>query len=254
MSDISNLFGSFGVPSPARQAVTWQGLPPATQPKSEMRSYDPSWRERIAWAIAKAASDDKYKQQYVADKVGGTVDFIPGVGEALGIDDTARSIQSGDWLGAGVNATSLAMGLIPGAGDMAGKGAKKSIRAYHSAFEPFSEFDFSRLGQTTAPNVTGTGVEDWALNLAKAGAWASDSPVTARIGAKYTLPVEISGRGATYKSLDALERAIRKAGGPEAFRASMLKGGIGHITVNDEEFGVKSFVGLGPEFFRVLNE
>lgn len=126
MPDTSNLFGSFGIPNPARQAATWQGLPQPSRPRSEMRAYDPSWRERIAWAIAQAMSDDKYKQQYVADKVGGAVDFIPGVGEALGIDDTARSIQSGDWLGAGVNATSLAMGLIPAAGDMAGKAVKRA--------------------------------------------------------------------------------------------------------------------------------
>ena len=148
-------------------------------------------------------------------------------------------------------------------GALGAMGAKRSAmeaatavptRGYHATYEPFDEFDWSRLGETTLPNVSGTSVEDYALNLARIGPWAADASVASKMAAPVTLPVDISGTPKAYNSLKSLERAVRSAGGPEKFREALVKQGYGHIKVADEEFGVKSFIGLSPENFRVTKE
>jgi hypothetical protein len=66
-----------------------------------------------------------------------------------------------------------------------------------------------------------------------------------------SLPVQIGGRGKNYPSLDKLEAAIRRSGGPDKMRAKLLAQGFGHVKVNDEEFGGVSYIGLSPEHFVV---
>jgi hypothetical protein len=127
-------------------------------------------------------------------------------------------------------------------------------RAYHATWRPFDHFDFSRLGETTHPNVSGTSVEGYAMRLAKLGAWASDKPVAKAMGAPVSMPVDIGGRGKGFKTLNHLESAVRKAGGPEALRQKLLSKGFGHVHVGDEEFGGKSFVALSPDHFSVVKE
>lgn len=124
------------------------------------------------------------------------------------------------------------------------------IKAYHSTYEPFEKYDFSKLGKVTRENTD----SEWAQNLAKIGPWASDQSVAAKMAASHTLPVDIGGKGKTFKSLDQLEAAIRKNGGPEKFREKLTGEGFGHVKVMDEEFGVNSFVGLSPENFTILKD
>ena len=129
--------------------------------------------------------------------------------------------------------------------------ASTGIRAYHTTQEPFEAYDWSRLGVNTGYNTSGmTGLEDWAANLAKIGPWAHEAPLSSKMGG-YDLPIDISGKGKKFKSLDALERSVVKAGGPEQFRNKLVSEGFGHIRVADEEFKGTSFVGLSPESFAV---
>jgi len=132
---------------------------------------------------------------------------------------------------------------------MAG-GMMAAIKAYHTAPEPFTSYDWSRLGTTTQPNISGSPHADWAMNLAKIGPWASEKLLAENI-VGVALPVEISGTGRAFKSLDTLEAAVRKAGGPEAFRKELVEKGFGHVRVADEEFGGKSYIGLTPETFVI---
>lgn len=90
----------------------------------EMRSYDPSWRDRLSWAIAEALGGDKQQQQWIAGKVGGAVDFVPGVGDAVGANDAVRDWQAGNYGSAALNAGATAIGAIPGGGDAAAGIAK----------------------------------------------------------------------------------------------------------------------------------
>lgn len=126
----------------------------------------------------------------------------------------------------------------------------KGIRAYHTTEKPFEAYDWSKLGVNTGYQTEGTSVGDWAANLAKIGPWAHEAPLSSKMGG-YDLPIDISGKGKKFKSLDALERSVVKAGGPEQFRSKLVSEGFGHIRVADEEFKGTSFVGLSPENFAV---
>lgn len=108
------------------------------KPTGEMRSREPSWREQIAWKLAQAVGGDKHQQRWTADKISGVVDFVPALGEVLGADDIRRSLKSGDYGGAAVNAAATAAGTVPVGGDIAaglmkaifgGIGAKTADRA-----------------------------------------------------------------------------------------------------------------------------
>jgi hypothetical protein len=159
------------------------------------------------------------------------MDMVQSGGDLMGSESGWDAAQNVGWLGA----STLGMAL-PG-----------TVRGYHAAWEPFEEYDWSRLGRSTAENQAGDGV--WADNLARIGPWASEKPVN--IGAPHSLPVDVGGKAKKFTSLDALEAAVRKAGGPEKFRRGMTDAGYGRISVVDEEFGGQSFVALTPENFKV---
>ena len=52
------------------------------------------------------------------------VDFLPVVGDVLGLEDASRAYGQGDMVGAGINM----MGVVPIIGDVAAKGAKSALR------------------------------------------------------------------------------------------------------------------------------
>ena len=130
----------------------------------------------------------------------------------------------------------------------------KPVRAYHATYEPFEKYDWSRLGQVTQENASGMSHEVWANNLAKIGPWAHERALKTELAAPHALPVELGGKGKSFQSLDALEKAVRKAGGSEQFRAQMIEQGYGHLAVKDAEFGGKSFIGLSPDTFKIIPE
>jgi GNAT superfamily N-acetyltransferase len=245
----------YGAPSPAMSALQpfHAGVDPAYMPQDKVTaspgegpsSYVRSGLESLLGLFApsdRAAAETADKLNAVADfnPFQGAYDIGKGIGDA---------VQGGDKL-------SLAMSMIPGkaADDLpkAVKEAQKKIKAYHSTYEPFDAFDFSRLGQTTKENSVGGEMEDWATNLAQSGAWASEKPLGKQMGYPTSLDVEIGGEGIDFPSLDAMEQAVRDAGGPEAFRAKMLDQGYGHASVKDEEFGGTSYVSFSPENFSVV--
>ena len=60
----------------------------------------------------------------------GALDFVPIVGDILAAEDVIKSAKAGDFLGTAVNTAALAVGLIPGVGDVAAKGLKKGLNAF----------------------------------------------------------------------------------------------------------------------------
>ena len=131
------------------------------------------------------------------------------------------------------------------------RGVLQPRRAWHAADAPFQQYDWGRLGTNIEPNVSGLSIEKWAMNLAKIGPWAHERRIGSRMGSAVDLPVELSGAAQSYASLDALERAVRRAGGPENFRNQLVARGRGYVSVADEEFKGRSFVGLTPETWRI---
>lgn len=108
---------------------------------AEMRAYQPSLRDRIAWMLAGTAGKfgaGRYAQQDIARKAQGLMDFLPGVGEVLGADDIASSLEAGNWRNAAVNLGATMLGAMPVIGDAAGKGLQKLARG---------TFDLDYFGQ-----------------------------------------------------------------------------------------------------------
>ena len=128
-----------------------------------------------------------------------------------------------------------------------------AVRAFHATSEPFETYDWGRLGDYTSKNITDADNPDsWAMRLARLGPWAHEKPLAGRLFTGTDLPVELSGKGKAYPSLDKLHDAIAKAGGPEKLRALLTDRGFGHVRVKDEEFGGNSYVGLSPETFKIV--
>lgn len=130
---------------------------------------------------------------------------------------------------------------------------RMGVKAYHGTFQPFDQFDWSRLGSATKDNVSGSSVEDWALNLARLGPWSHEKPLR-NLGALHQLPVDVGGKSKSFGSLEQLERFIRRSGGPESARKKLLSEGFGNVRVKDEEFGGTSYVSLSPDNFSVIKE
>jgi hypothetical protein len=124
-------------------------------------------------------------------------------------------------------------------------------KAYHATQEPFENYDWNRLGQTTKDNTSGTSVDDWASSLANLGPWSHEKPLSKKLGMKTDLPVMLTGKEKKFKSLDHLAQEISRHGGPTALREKLVSQGYGHASVDDEEFGGKSYVGLSPEHFKI---
>jgi len=137
-------------------------------------------------------------------------------------------------------------------GDVKGSMDPAPITAYHTTYEPFEEYDWSKLGEGTAVNSTDDDPDSWAMTLARIGPWAHQYPLNKQMGYGVSMPVSISGKGKAFDSLDSLHAAVKKTGGVESFRKLLLAKGFEHVAVKDEEFGKnKSYVALHPGAFSV---
>jgi hypothetical protein len=102
----------------------------------ELRKFDSAdqanepMRKRIAAiprSVISGLGGDMTYANRVGEDIAGTADFIPGIGDALGVAETTEAAQEGNWWDAGVNAAATAAGVVPGVGDLAGKGIKKLL-------------------------------------------------------------------------------------------------------------------------------
>jgi hypothetical protein len=85
------------------------------------------------------------------------VDFLPVVGDVLGLEDASRAYGQGDMVGAGINM----MGVVPVVGDVAAKGAKSALRginAYHGSPHEFQRFSMDKIGTGEGAQAYGSGL------------------------------------------------------------------------------------------------
>jgi hypothetical protein len=128
---------------------------PKGDPRGEMRSYDPTARERMAAAIQAGIEGlgvDRVKARKHAETIMGgpssglplgmgVADAVPFLGTAMGLEEGGRNlgeasdaIKRGDYVDAAANAVGAALGIIPGIGPTikgakaAGKGVKGAGR------------------------------------------------------------------------------------------------------------------------------
>jgi len=78
-------------------------------------------------------TDKLLSKENVKDAAMFGAEFIPGVGEALAIKRTSDALDKKDYLGAGIEATAGLLGIIPGVGDLAGKGLRTATKAFRKA-------------------------------------------------------------------------------------------------------------------------
>lgn len=90
-----------------------------------LTSYNPSLRDNLAWMLSDMfGGGDRGRVNWINDKVRGAADIVPGVGDAVGIDETKRAFDAGNYGEAALNAATTAVGAIPGGGDLAAAGLK----------------------------------------------------------------------------------------------------------------------------------
>lgn len=95
-----------------------------------LSAYEPTLRQRIGDAtydVARYLGMDIIANRMRGD-VQAAVDFIPGVGDAVGIDEAARDYQAGNYGMAAAGLGLTAAGMVPGVGDAASAAGRKAIR------------------------------------------------------------------------------------------------------------------------------
>lgn len=82
---------------------------------AELKSYTPSWRERIATGLSKLMPGDEDPWSVeMGKKLTGVAEMIPGVGAFTYGNDAYRSAEQGDYVGAAGNAAMGVLSSIPG--------------------------------------------------------------------------------------------------------------------------------------------
>lgn len=100
-----------------------------------LTNYEPSLRDRagnaiydIAQALGMGSTANRMRNEGTA-----VMDFIPGVGEVLGVNDAMNDFNAGNY---GMGAAGLglsALGAVPGVGDVAASATKKALPHVHES-------------------------------------------------------------------------------------------------------------------------
>ena len=90
-----------------------------------------SYRKELAADIARRSSDDPFKQRDVYSAVQAGADFVPLMGEGVGVHETAEDIEAGNYGAAVLGGLGTVVGTVPIAGDVVAaplKGLAKGLR------------------------------------------------------------------------------------------------------------------------------
>lgn len=188
----------------------------------QMRSYEPSWRERIGNAIYDTFGSlgglggipNRMRNEAMI-----AVDFVPLVGDAIGAEETGRALGTGDYRDAALLGTATALGLAPIFGDLAGKSLKSLASRSASIYNP----PIQKLRSFDADYPDG-GLADAAGNLLQ--------DIDGRpLSAQYVVGRQVQGGGDRSLPAEALvEIAARSAGASiEAVAPSALRGDSGQL-------------------------
>jgi hypothetical protein len=145
------------------------------KPKGTLKPGDEGIRENIRGSLFKGGEKvgmSREAQQYLADRAGTALEFIPGLGEGIGAAATGDALQNRDWGTAALEAGGLALGTVPVVGDIAGQGLRKfgrealaegiaktpAIRAYHGSPHSFDKFSMDKIGTGEGAQAYGHGL------------------------------------------------------------------------------------------------
>jgi len=120
---------------PMPQSALRQFTPQSAEPA--VRSYNPfnpafreTMRSGITDLLGGRAMGGTPTQRYragMADMLTGAVDFVPGVGEAVGVTDTVQAARGGNYGTAAMLGGATALGMLPVVGDVASKAVREGL-------------------------------------------------------------------------------------------------------------------------------
>ena len=144
------------MPSLIERLTTPPDVSQMAQRRPQMKPRNPGMRERIGSALYDLATGAGLSAQADRMRREGAIlaDFLPVVGDAIAADDAGRAYGAGDYLGAGL----AALGVMPIVGDVAGKAAKKGIRAFHGSPHDFDKFSMDKIGTGEGAQAYGHGL------------------------------------------------------------------------------------------------
>lgn len=141
-----------------RRGITAQAPVPSNQSvmaaPTSYNPFNPAFRETARSFLnnyfggSNIAGREGYRTGQMVDAAVGSLDFIPGVGDAMGVGDLRQSIGSGDLIGTAVDSTALAAGMLPILGDAAAKGIKASETSLRNYVDIPTRSDFGPIIQT----------------------------------------------------------------------------------------------------------
>ena len=188
-----------------------EGVPPMPQ---GLLSYEPTLREKIANAVYDNTVGllGKRKAHEMQAITKTAIDFVPGIGDAVGANDMARDYRAGNY---GSSLLS-AVGLIPAVGDIASKAGKKAlanapegIRAFHGSPHSFDKFSLDKIG-------TGEGAQAYGHGL-----YFADSEGVAK-SYRDTLSKDARPSRISDPAHDVAQQYIKDAGGDRELAAKTL--------------------------------
>jgi hypothetical protein len=102
----------------------------AESQEPSMRAHTPSLRDRIGNGVYDLASNLGLGStaNRMRDEGTAVIDFIPGVGEVLGLNDAYNDFSAGNYGMAAAGLGLTAVGAVPGVGDAAAEGVKQVIK------------------------------------------------------------------------------------------------------------------------------
>ena len=107
--------------------------------QSSFNPFNPNFRATAQNAISnmlggsQISSNPNYLQGRIANSLSGLVDFIPAVGDAVGVGDTITSYRQGDIPSTVINAAATGIGVLPLVGGPASKAVKAGGNRVRSA-------------------------------------------------------------------------------------------------------------------------
>lgn len=166
---------------------------------------------------------------------------LPIVGDVAGLASDAYRFATDPESRTLGNAAWASLGMLPFVPAMGGM-----VKGYHSTFDDFDKFDFSKVGSFTKGNATDTDPNSWAMRLARLGAWFSADDLSSAMAAPIVKEANLAGEAREFGSLDELADFIEDSGGAIKARKALRAEGYDLAKVADEEFGGTSYVALHP--------
>lgn len=155
---------------------------PGSYLNGSISSYTPSVSEGAEQKITGLLSYVMPRREAakLAHKVASFADFTP-VGDAVTAAQAGQDFRQGNILSGLGNTAIAAIGVVPGVGDVAAKGIKKGIRAFHGSPHDFDKFSLSKIG-------TGEGAQAYGHGLYFAENKAVADNYRHTLGAAYVSP------------------------------------------------------------------